>query len=42
MNWFEQKLLEKSLEVRKFEKMKEKDFEPFQRRTKSTRNNTVR
>jgi len=27
MNWFEQKLVEKSLEVRKFEKMKEKDFE---------------
>lgn len=29
MNWFEQKLVEKSLEVRKFEKMKEKDFEQF-------------
>ena len=27
MNWHEQKLLEKNLEVRKFEKMKEKDFE---------------
>ena len=26
MNWHEQKLLEKNLEVRKFEKMKEKDF----------------
>lgn len=30
MNWFEEKLVEKSLEVRKFEKMKEKDFEQFQ------------
>ena len=29
MNWHEQKLLEKNLEVRKFEKMKEKDFEAF-------------
>lgn len=29
MNWHEQKLLEKNLEVRKFEKMKEKDFELF-------------
>ena len=29
MNWHEQKLLEKNLEVRKFEKMKEKDFESF-------------
>lgn len=27
MNWHEQKLLEKNLEVRKYEKMKEKDFE---------------
>ncbi|MEK5039549.1 flagellar export protein FliJ [Sporosarcina sp. FSL K6-3457] len=27
MNWFEGKLLEKTLEVRKFEKMKEKDHE---------------
>ena len=27
MNWFENKLLEKSLEVKKFEKMKEKDRE---------------
>ena len=27
MNWFENKLLEKTLEVRKFEKMKEKDRE---------------
>ena len=26
MNWFENKLLEKSLEVKKFEKMKEKDL----------------
>ncbi|WP_342578305.1 flagellar export protein FliJ [Psychrobacillus sp. FSL K6-2843] len=30
MNWYEEKLLEKSLEVRKFEKIKEKDFENFQ------------
>lgn len=30
MNWYEEKMLEKSLEVRKFEKMKEKDFESFQ------------
>lgn len=30
MNWFEEKLLEKSLEVRKFEKIKEKDYELFQ------------
>lgn len=29
MNWHEQKLVEKSLEVRKFEKMREKDFESF-------------
>lgn len=29
MNWHEQKLLEKNLEVRKFEKMREKDFESF-------------
>lgn len=29
MNWHEQKLLEKNLEVRKFEKMREKDFEAF-------------
>lgn len=29
MNWHEQKLLEKNLEVRKYEKMKEKDFEAF-------------
>mgnify|MGYP003563853868 FL=1 len=27
MNWHEQKLLEKNLEVRKYEKMREKDFE---------------
>ena len=27
MNWYENKLLEKTLEVRKFEKMKEKDRE---------------
>ncbi len=30
MNWHEDKLLEKNLEVRKFEKMKEKDFKLFQ------------
>lgn len=29
MNWHEQKLLEKNLEVRKFEKMRERDFESF-------------
>ncbi|MGE7621832.1 flagellar export protein FliJ [Viridibacillus sp. NPDC096237] len=29
MEWHEQKLLEKSLEFRKYEKMKEKDFETF-------------
>lgn len=29
MQWHEQKLLEKNLEVRKFEKMREKDFEAF-------------
>lgn len=29
MNWHEQKLLEKNLEIRKFEKMKEKDFATF-------------
>lgn len=29
MNWHEQKLLEKNLEVRKFEKMREKDFDAF-------------
>jgi len=29
MHWHEEKLLEKNLEVRKFEKMKEKDFEFF-------------
>ncbi len=30
MNWLEEKLLEKNLEVRKFEKMREKDFKVFQ------------
>jgi len=30
MNWHEEKLLEKNLEVRKFEKMREKDFKHFQ------------
>lgn len=29
MNWHEQKLIEKNQEVRKFEKMREKDFEAF-------------
>jgi flagellar FliJ protein len=29
MNWHEQKLVEKNLEVRKFEKMREKDLEAF-------------
>ena len=29
MNWHEQKLVEKNLEVRKFEKMKEKDSQAF-------------
>lgn len=30
MNWYEDKLLERTLEVRKFEKMKEKDRENYQ------------
>ena len=30
MNWHEDKLLEKNLEVRKFEKMREKDFKLYQ------------
>lgn len=30
MNWFEEKLLERSIEVKKFEKMKEKDQEHYQ------------
>ncbi|MEK3764989.1 MULTISPECIES: flagellar export protein FliJ [unclassified Solibacillus] len=29
MNWHEEKLLEKNLEVRKYEKMRENDFERF-------------
>lgn len=29
MNWFEDKLLERTLEVRKFEKMKEKDLDEY-------------
>lgn len=29
MNWHEEKLLEKNLEVRKFEKMREKDFDEY-------------
>ncbi|MDS9470582.1 flagellar export protein FliJ [Sporosarcina pasteurii] len=31
MQWYEQKLLERTMEVRKFEKMKEKDWEEYQR-----------
>lgn len=31
MNWHEQKLLEKNLELRKYEKMKEKDVELFKK-----------
>ena len=30
MQWYEERLLEKNLEVRKYEKMKERDFEQFQ------------
>lgn len=30
MQWYEQKLVEKNLEVRKYEKMREKDFSAFQ------------
>ena len=30
MNWHQEKLLEKNIEVRKYEKMREKDFEAFQ------------
>lgn len=30
MNWHEEKLLEKNIEVRKYEKMREKDFGAFQ------------
>ena len=30
MNWHEEKLLETNIEVKKFEKMREKDFEAFQ------------
>ncbi len=30
MNWYEERLLEKSLEVRKYEKIKEKDLESYQ------------
>lgn len=30
MNWHEEKLVEKNLEVRKFEKMREKDFKTYQ------------
>lgn len=29
MNWYEQKMIEKNIEVRKFEKMKEKDYQIF-------------
>lgn len=34
MQWHEQKLLEKNLEVRKFEKMREKDFSHYQEEQK--------
>ena len=30
MNWHEEKLLEKSIEVKKYEKMRERDFKSFQ------------
>ncbi|MBB5147875.1 MULTISPECIES: flagellar export protein FliJ [Ureibacillus] len=30
MQWYEQKLVEKNLEVRKYEKMREKDYSAFQ------------
>lgn len=30
MNWHEEKLLEKNIEVKKYEKMKEKDFKAYQ------------
>ena len=30
MNWHEEKLLEKNIEVKKYEKMREKDFKAFQ------------
>ena len=30
MNWHEEKLLEKNIEVRKYEKMREKDYEAYQ------------
>ena len=30
MNWHEEKLVEKNLEIRKFEKMREKDLEAYQ------------
>ena len=30
MNWHEEKLVEKNLEVRKFEKMREKDYKTYQ------------
>ena len=30
MNWHEEKLVEKNLEVRKFEKMRDKDFKAYQ------------
>ncbi|PTY85886.1 flagellar export protein FliJ, partial [Heyndrickxia sporothermodurans] len=29
MNWYEQKLQEKNIEVKKYEKLKEKDFEKY-------------
>lgn len=36
MNWHEQKLVEKNLEVRKFEKMREKDFETYREQLDKT------
>lgn len=36
MNWFEEKLLEKTIEVKKFEKMKEKDKEHYRTEMEQT------
>lgn len=36
MNWYEEKLLEKSIEVKKFEKMKEKDQEHYRTEMEQT------
>ena len=38
MNWHEEKLLEKNLEVRKFEKMREKDFKAYQQEEERVEN----